>query len=212
MTSRIINIRIKENIGSTEMYLNEKLYTTQKNENQAFVYLLKDYFKDLLIQLNLNKKQLKLEFFDSNYKYYKEYVEGLDLYIPTDIGYQQVQKIFKAIGYNLKYVSSKNYVLECKRNLFTVEGSYFPPALYYSNIEEQYFLIAGSEINIPVGKKIISLEFDVLYIKKEIIIVEPKYFDDENSFRQNINWESYNTFTTDESPQKYGDDKQEKLF
>ena len=206
MTSRVIKIHIKENIGSVEMYLNEQLYTTQKNENLAFGFLLKDYFKDLLIQLNLNKKQLKLDFFDRNFQYYKEYAEGLDLYIPTDIGYQQVQEIFRAIGYNLKVVSARHYQLECKRNLVEYE-SFVSPAIYHSSRENQWYIIGGLK-EVPIPKEI-NLQFDILYIQ---LFCEPVEIPvDENAYRNYNDWESYN-FTTDEDRQEKKDEEQRKLF
>lgn len=165
MISRTIDIRIEDRLKQTQMFFNNKLYCTCKNESQCFVYLLRDYFINLIIELNINKRQLRLQFFDKDYNYFNEYKEGLELYVPLDIPYSDLQDVFKSIGFTLKYIyttqSVTQYEIICKRKLYEVE-SFMNPALWYSNKEESWFIIAGSEVHIKVERKI-NLQFDILW-------------------------------------------------
>lgn len=205
MISRIIEIRFEDKLKETEMYFNEKFYIKGKNESECFSCLIKDYFLELIRGINLEK--YKLKFFNTDYKYFNKYSEGLELYIPTDTGYSQFQEILSAIGFQLKHISNKHCQIICKRKLILVE-SFMSPALYYSNIEESWFVISGSEINIKIIKQI-DLFWDLLWIQ-----IKPKYTAppiDENRYLNLKNWE-HAEHTTDEDIEEEKPDIRIKLF
>lgn len=196
MTSKTIDIRLEDNKNNTELFLDNKLYTVQRNEADCFAFLLKDYFFDLIKEINL-KNLYKIDFFDSNYRYYKEYREGFNLYLASDISYNDLQSVFKAIGYNLKYIYTTNavtqYELICKRKLIEV-NSFMSPALWYSNKEESWYIIAGSDVHIKVSREI-NLCFDLLWIPIKLKITyipvnndwkSAEYTTDEDSEEEDI--------------------------
>lgn len=194
--------------NSVEMYLDNKLYTTQDKKSFCFGFLLQDYFLEIFKDISLNNLN-KIEWYDSNLKYYKEYKEGYNLYIQSDISFSELRDIFKSIKYELKQINSNNFILECKRELIQVETMY-PPGLYHSHIDNKFYLIAGSELDLPVGTNSISLQFDVLY-KKRIIKIEKKVVEDENSFIVGKSFEDINVGEEDDSEDEI-EDIRIKLF
>lgn len=200
MKNRIIDIRIEDSINNTQIFLDNKIYTIQRNEVDCFAFLLKDYFFDLIKEINL-KNLYKIDFFDSNYRYYKEYREGFNLYLASDISYNDLQSVFKAIGYSLKYIYTTNavtqYALICRRKLTEV-NSFINPALWYSNKEESWYIITGNEVHIKVDREI-NLFFDILWKPIKLKITYPV----------NSDWKSAE-YTTDEDSEE--EDIRIKLF
>jgi len=206
MTSRTIDLRLEEKKNCIELFFNNKSYTTQRNLSDCFAFLLQDYFIDIFKEINL-KSLNKIEFYDSNIRYYKEYKEGYLIYIESGIHFSDLKNIFKSIQYDLKETHSKNFVLECKRKLVEV-SSHFPPALYYSNIEESWFIISGSEVNIKIEKQI-NLEFDILWtqIRTQPVKIEK----DENSYYVGKSYEHLIIEDEDNDEDEDEDEEQEDI-
>lgn len=184
MIKTTLAIELVKNNNSIEMYLDSILYTTQRNKADMFAFLIQDYFFDLIKEVNL-KTLTKIEWFDSNFHYYKEYKTGYNLYIQSDISFSELQNIFKSFKYFLKQINSNHYILECKRNLISV-NSFVSPALY-KNSHNEWFIIAGG-VNIKVNREL-HLFFDILYC--QIKLKPTKIEEDENVYQNSKNYEDY---------------------
>lgn len=212
MTSRIIEIRIvQKEKNSYSLYLNGLFYLSSYSESSCLISFITEYFKELLIEIDLDKKSyLRMKFQSKNSILFKnQYKENDIIYIFPEASIKELKEICKSLGFLLKDLGNGNYQFNCLRNLVEVE-SYVSPALYHSSRENQWYII-GCIKEIPIHKEI-NLFFDILYIQLFCEAVEIPI--DENAYKNYNDWESYN-YTTDEDESneyKKFDDNQQKLF